>query len=74
MAIYQVTILDREPVIAFPFEAATPELAARDVAADGDFEPWEHIEIAVRDGSVVYVFEIYTHPPYAPVLLEERRA
>jgi len=68
--IFQVTIRDsRGTHQPFPFDALWSELAARDVAADGDWEPWEQIEIEVDDGKRVQVFEVYTHPPYEPRLL-----
>ena len=56
---FQVTIRDssgdHKP---FPFDAILPESAARDVAADGDWEPWDRIELEVDDGRTVSIFEV----------------
>ena len=67
---FTITIRDsRGTHKPFPFDAILPETAARDAAAEGDWEPWEKIELEVDDGRVVSVFEVYTHPPYEPRLV-----
>ena len=51
---FTITIRDsRGTHKPFPFDAVLPESAARDAAAEGDWEPWEKIELEVDDGRVV---------------------
>lgn len=50
----------------FPFDAETPEGAATGIAADGDWEWWETIQIEVWRGARTWVFEIDTAPDYEP--------
>jgi len=54
----------------FPYEADSPYFAARSLAAESDYEPHDRIEIEVNDGRDVYLYEVYTHPPYEPRLLD----
>jgi hypothetical protein len=72
---FMVTIRDsRGTHKPFPFDALLAEDAAREVAADGDWEPWEQIELEVDDGRTIAVFEVHTHPPYAPWHVDTRES
>jgi hypothetical protein len=57
----------------FDFDAVSARDAVREVAADGDWEPYETITIEADDGKTIERFEVDTKPEYWPRFMSSRQ-